>query len=348
MIKEIWKIVPDTNYAVSNIGNLKNIKMDKLCNLPQKCGYISTGIKFPEITTKLHVLVAKTFIPNNDIGKTQVNHKDGNKLNNCVDNLEWVSPSENVKHAVDNGLLQNIKRGVTQYDLKGNMIETYESLKQAKEKTNIDDGGICKVCKGKRKTAGGFIWKFTDINPNEIEEVDLSEYKQIPNFKNYWINKEGNIYSESFKKFMIPHENPDGYLSIVISKNNKKYFDTLHRIVYAVFNNIALSASHHVIHINKDIRDNNLENLKLIINTNKKDYYSDIMTEIFFGTDTINLKAGCKKVYQYDKKGNLIAEFNSVSEAAEKTDIDRANITKTCNGKVKSAGGYVWKYEKDE
>lgn len=104
---------------------------------------------------QVHRLVAENFIPNPN-NLPQVNHKDGNKLNNKVDNLEWVSCSDNIKHAYDTKL-RNDKYKVGQYDKNGLLINTFESEFEAFCKTGINH--INEVTRGIRKTAGGYIWK---------------------------------------------------------------------------------------------------------------------------------------------------------------------------------------------
>lgn len=100
MEKEIWKQIKDTEYFVSNLGNVKN-KYDKLMKTRiNSHGYhiinIRIGTNKPK-TIAIHRLVAQAFI-SNPTGSNVVNHKDGNKLNNVVDNLEWVNVPENTRH----------------------------------------------------------------------------------------------------------------------------------------------------------------------------------------------------------------------------------------------------------
>ncbi|MBQ9657346.1 MAG: HNH endonuclease [Clostridia bacterium] len=103
---EIWKdIIETSNYAVSSLGRIKNTKTNRLLN-PSELGngYKQVSLKMND-TGKfkkeyIHRLVAKYFIENPD-NKKEVNHKDGNKNNNNMDNLEWVTPSENQKHKYD-------------------------------------------------------------------------------------------------------------------------------------------------------------------------------------------------------------------------------------------------------
>ena len=96
-------------YQVSNMGRVKNIsygdgaKIRKpVLNTPAYFSMVLYKDSKPT-ATRIHVLVAKAFIPNPEI-KLVVNHRDGNKLNNRVDNLEWVTQSENLQHAYDTGL----------------------------------------------------------------------------------------------------------------------------------------------------------------------------------------------------------------------------------------------------
>ena len=104
---EEWRIVKGfERYEVSNLGNVRNSKTKKIkkSNLNSQ-GYLQTQLSNKCIRKNFRInrLVAITFLPNPN-NYTQVNHKDGNKLNNSVDNLEWCSPKDNIKHSIDNKL----------------------------------------------------------------------------------------------------------------------------------------------------------------------------------------------------------------------------------------------------
>lgn len=106
----------------------------------------------------IHRLMAELFLWNPD-NKEQVNHIDGNKHNNDLANLEWVTHQENAIHAVAEGLTPTVN--VSQYSKDDEFIASYKSIIEAERSTGVHNPNITKVLKGKRKTAGGFIWKLT-------------------------------------------------------------------------------------------------------------------------------------------------------------------------------------------
>ena len=122
-------------------------------------GYIRVVINNKTYT--LHRLVALTFLsnPNN---KPQINHIDGNKTNNNITNLEWVTNQENQIHKFKNGLGNNHTRNIGKYNLNDIFIIEYKSITLAANKNNISKSSISGVLSGKRKTSGGFIWKYLD------------------------------------------------------------------------------------------------------------------------------------------------------------------------------------------
>jgi hypothetical protein len=98
----------------------------------------------------------------NTNNKPFVNHIDGNKLNNKVNNLEWVTNQENQIHKFQIGLGNNASKRIGQYTLDNVFIQEFQSIVSAAKSVNINRSGVSGVLRGYRKTAGGLIWKYLD------------------------------------------------------------------------------------------------------------------------------------------------------------------------------------------
>ena len=179
---EIWKQViienidDEKKYFVSNLGRFKNsfgIIMDNY--KVNENGYIRVFIY--NRTYALHRLIALAFIENPQ-NKEQVNHIDGNKINNIVDNLEWVTNSENQLHKFQIGLGNNFTRKIKQYDLEWNFIKEFKSITSASKELNISSSTIQSVLMNITKTAAGFIWKYSeDENIDYLEKITINKNK---------------------------------------------------------------------------------------------------------------------------------------------------------------------------
>ena len=159
-------IVIRTEYDIKNQAKFGNYKVLK--QYTDKDGYLKVCLskKGKTYYRFAHRLVALTFIEN-PLNKKQVNHKDGIKNNNNVENLEWCTSSENIRHRIDvlGVKLTNskLRKKVLQYDLEMNFIAEHISTKQAARTLGILSSHIAEVCRGKKKTYKGFIWKY-DVN----------------------------------------------------------------------------------------------------------------------------------------------------------------------------------------
>ena len=164
---EKWKKIKQYEYYyISNIGRVKSIKSTSTRILKQGNNRKYLDVKLCRDgkchSHSVHRLVALYFIPNHN-PKYEVNHKDGNCENNNIDNLEWVSKSDNILHAVHQlGTINPpyIKRKVNQYTLQGEYIKSWDYIKLATLELGIDNSSITKCCKGILKQTGGYKWGY--------------------------------------------------------------------------------------------------------------------------------------------------------------------------------------------
>lgn len=186
MNDEIWKDVPNYEglYQVSSFGGIKSL--DRLDGRNHRIkgvvmspaighhGYYGVRL-FKQGKGKsfmLHRLIASAFLgeePNLD-----VNHKDGNKTNNTIDNLEWCTRSENLNHAYKclgrhgvnkgkYGALNKLSKPIDMFTLEGVYIRTFVGANEASRVMKIQQSEISKTAYGKRNHAGGYKWKYKEI-----------------------------------------------------------------------------------------------------------------------------------------------------------------------------------------
>ena len=216
-MEEIWKDIKGYEglYQVSNLGRVRSMdrtvstgkgirthrgKILKL-HLDGKHNYYQVCLSKNNIvyTKQVHRLVAETFISRLD-DTTQINHKDGNKKNNYVDNLEWCTQSENQIHALNFGLRKT--KQIKQYNLNGQFIKLWNSIEEAEKHFNGSNTNIVQCCKGKTKTAYGYVWRYIGDNPEIIYNPyrkKINQYDLNNNFVKTWdsmysIEKELNIF----------------------------------------------------------------------------------------------------------------------------------------------------------
>lgn len=171
MMMEIFKDIEGyDDYQVSNLGRVKSLWYGKeriLKPRKNKTGYLQVGlhkngkIKYDYI----HRLVGKTFLDNPD-NLPQINHKDEDKSNNNVDNLEWCSASYNMnynegqKRRAEKQINGKLSKTVYQYNLKGEFVAEYPSTMEVQRQLGFKRTNISYCCNGKRKQAYGYKWTY--------------------------------------------------------------------------------------------------------------------------------------------------------------------------------------------
>ena len=156
----MWKVSDlYPNYEVSDQGEVRNAKTKKLLSLKKKIrGYVYVHLhqdgKSKVVT--VHRLIASAFIPNPNNLET-VNHINYIKDDNRVENLEWMSYSENSGNKNPDKI---VRKQIEQLDLNGNILAEFDSISQAAKELQINRGNINQVCLGKLKTAGGYIFRY--------------------------------------------------------------------------------------------------------------------------------------------------------------------------------------------
>lgn len=172
-MEEIWKDIEGYEglYQVSNTGKVRSLHWNRSSYAKELTQYDQNGYKLVTIRRNkrgknflVHRLVAKAFIENPN-GYDEVNHIDGNKSNNCVMNLEWLSRKNNVSHAIANRLRKPTVANrwgfnvILQFSADGSVLEgVYKSQRGAAEKCNLSQAQISLACKT-GKTYAGYRWR---------------------------------------------------------------------------------------------------------------------------------------------------------------------------------------------
>ena len=186
-MEKIWKDIEGYEwiYQVNELWNIKSFKFWRetiLKNWSDKNWYLHTTLckLWKRKNFKIHRLIWIYFIENPE-NKKEINHINWITNDNRLENLEWCTPSENIKHAFKIWLCYNnhykinhpyrwkfwknhhSSIPVLQYDLQWSLIRSWESAKFAQNELKINSSSISRTCKWKTKTAGGFIWKYEYI-----------------------------------------------------------------------------------------------------------------------------------------------------------------------------------------
>jgi hypothetical protein len=261
---EFWKQIKIeyfTKYEISNNGIVRNINTKYIYKQYNRNGYSAINL-YSDIAKNqnfsIHRLVAQTFIENPNNYEI-VNHKDGNKLNNNVENLEWCTCKQNTNHALDNKLIKLHVKKVNQYSYDGSkLIKTYNSIRDAEKETGISNKQISKVCRNKMPTAHGFVWKYVD----DIETIQINEVEgiEVPDFPNYIVTRDGKVYSKSAKRYLVPNSSRGTKYTVKLCNNNILKDENIHSLVAKLYIPNPENKPY-VHHINLNNFDNRVENL---------------------------------------------------------------------------------------
>ena len=349
MSEECWKVIDDfSNYEISNYGKIRNKTTRYVLTPSIKSGYLCTSLTTgngKRKSVKIHRLVALSFIPN-PLNKETVNHKDHNKLNNNLSNLEWATTTEqNIHKRNCKKEIQELvsSRPVWRIDKDTNeKLDCYKTIKIAAQwifnnnltSVKVFNGGnniktkISAVAQGKRQTTFGYKWAYCDECENKYND---EEWKDIPceiinGTKGYKISNYGRVKNHK-GRITEGYNHESGYLWVSISP--KQYL--LHRLVAKTF----------IPNPENKEQVNHIDGNKLNTHVNNLEWCSSIENQIH---KVNNGLANISKIIQYDLQMNKINVFNSQIEASTQLNISYSSINKCCNNKQKTAGGFIFRF----
>jgi hypothetical protein len=375
-MKEQWKTTTvNADYEVSNLGRVRSNKHGKVRVLKpfkssnkvnsDKYGfYLSVRLlnNGTEKDYSVHRLVAMAFIPNPN-NLPCVNHKNGLRSDNSVENLEWCDASYNTWHSYHIlGNKNGTEKKVYQFSKDGVLIREWESISSASNELGIDSSSISSVCKKNscRKIAGGYIWRYEGDDDVEIKYEKASPVVQISKYGDF-IKRFDTIQEASVevgiseggiagccKKNNCGYNYAGGYLWRYEKDYNEKEFGYYKdkTFIKMTMNNIFVE-EYKGVHELIDNSDCELIKVIMCCKGQRKSTNGFRWCVKEEGNKTRETKRE-KPVVKLTKDFVFISEYSSAVEASKNNNVCSTNIGISCKHKGKyNVKGYKWMYKKD-
>ena len=327
-----------TVYQISNKGNIRHKVKLNIRKTSINKGYEYCDIYVLQKPTKIgvHRLVATAFVPN-PLNLPEVNHKNHNRLDNRVENLEWTTSQNNSIHSRTNLNRQTCKKVIIRYEdvEKTKIMKRYESINDAAKDIGIAISTISALLRGVKKSKQYFFkYEQTKIQYNTQDLLD-NNFEPVKNHPQYLIHKDSRIFSIRRKIFLKPYTSHDNYFSVSLNKNSYN----VHRLIAIQFlpnpDNKPL-----VNHKDGNKFNNHVDNLEWATNSENVNHAIDT------GLNPIN-----KPVNQYTLDGEYITTYKSLTDACRVLKLTKNGscvISQCCKGVYKSAHGFIWKFADDD
>jgi hypothetical protein len=335
MEDEIWKNIildeKETKYQVSNRGKVKNAKFNKLMSqFTNANGHVFCCLyeNKKQHNPYVHRLMAEAFLENPDPENFNiVNHKDGNKSNNVIENLEWGDQSYNVKHAYETVGNKGNQREIIQYDgpEKKNIVARFNTVGDAANHFNIARQNLSLVLNGKHTIKNIYIEYAVDKKTIH----DKEDFEPIKDFPDYLVHRDSRIYSTKMNQF-ISFQVSNGYHTVL--------FGTTRILVQQLMAKQFLPNPENRIQVNhKDGNkfNNHIDNLEWATNGENQIHAYET------GLKTTTA------VKQYLLDGTFVREYNSIIEINKIFGLKNSTISQCCRKITKQSYGFIWRYSLD-
>jgi len=348
MAPEVWKVVENyPKYEVSTHGRIRksnNLRILKVQNPKHK--YISPIIVNDDgkKAVALHRLIALTFIPNPK-NKPYVNHKDRDTRNNNLDNLEWVTGSENMKHMYATGYVKDVKKkwkAILRVDSDGNELRRYDGAKECADECSISIEIVTAIARGHIQPydRDGLYVNVRYVN-TDGDNMENEEWKDITIAPSYEVSSLGRIRNK--ERTTLVHGKGTRYIRVALAGSKKTY--NVHWIVATAFLPTPVSETLVINHKNGNSIDNRVENLEWCTQQENAQHARDVLYD-----GKIN-SSHDRVLLQLYMNGSIVKRWSSPRAVRESLGVNCANVCNVCRKYMANLDshqlGYGWCWEEN-